>query len=73
MFPVELAEVGIASNDQLAHVLGASLMDHIDELDALTDEYNGTLKRITDLEGTVAELEAQNARFADIIKTLAKA
>ena len=67
MTPREIAELGTESPDRLAQVLGASLIDHIDELDALTDEYNGALKRIADLEGTVYEREAHNAYLRGMV------
>lgn len=73
MTPSELAEFGLASSDRLTQHLGASLQDHSDELELLYDSNKALTDRIDDLERTVAELEAQNARFADIIKQLGKA
>jgi hypothetical protein len=70
---MDLAECGLESPDRLTRILGASLQDHVDEIDVLADAHKSALDRIRDLERTVDELEAQNARFADIIKTLAKA
>lgn len=46
LLPREIAELGIASQDRLAHVLGASLIDHIDELDDLTDAHNDALAQV---------------------------
>jgi len=74
MIPREIAELGTESPDRLAQHLGASLIDHIDELDVLTDEYNGTLKRISDLEThVVPDLEEQNARLRRTIDALESA
>lgn len=68
LLPREIAELGIASQDRLAHVLGASLIDHIDELDDLTDAHNDAIKRISDLEThVVPDLETQIERLRAII------
>lgn len=64
LLPRELAELGIASQDRLAHVLGASLIDHIDELDDLTDAYNDAIKLISRLGRKINELEQDYERLA---------
>ena len=64
LLPREIAELGIASQDRLAHVLGASLIDHIDELDDLTDAHNDALKLISRLERKLDELEQDYERLA---------
>lgn len=64
LVPREIAELGIASQDRLAHVLGASLIDHIDELDDLTDAHNDALKLISRLERKLDELEQDYERLA---------
>jgi len=73
MQPSELAELGLASSDRLTQYLGASLQDHVDEIDVLADAHKSALDRIRDLERTVDDLEARNAELAIVIKTLAKA
>lgn len=74
MIPREIAELGIESLDRLAQQLGASLIDHIDELDVLTDEHNAAIKRISDLEThVVPDLEEQNARLRRTIDALESA
>ena len=64
MTPREIAELGTESPDRLAQVLGASLIDHIDELDVLTDEHTEALKLISRLERKLDELEADYERLA---------
>tara|TARA_R110000868_G_C10896172_1_gene763967 strand:+ start:41 stop:256 length:216 start_codon:yes stop_codon:yes gene_type:complete len=64
MTPREIAELGIESPDRLAQHLGASLIDHIDELDVLTDEHTEALKLISRLERKLDELEADYERLA---------
>ena len=64
MIPREIAELGTESHDRLAQHLGASLIDHIDELDVLTDEHTEALKLISRLERKFDELEADYERLA---------
>lgn len=65
--PSELAEFGLASSDRLAQHLGASLQDHVDELELLYDGNKALTERIADLERTVHELEAHNAYLRGMV------
>jgi hypothetical protein len=72
LLPRELAERGLDHNaSRLEQILGASLIDHIDELDTLTDEHNDALKRISDFEThVVPDLETQVERLRGTIAAL---
>ena len=71
MDPAELAELGLASTDRLTQYLGASLQDHIQELELLHDGNKALTKRISDLEThVVPDLETQVERLRATIAAL---
>ena len=81
MDPSELAELGSASDDRLAQYLGASLTDHIAELELLHDgnkELTTCVNNlenhvVPDLETQVERLRATIAALEDAIKAKKKA
>ena len=66
--PNELAEFGITSKDGLAQALGASLADHIAELDSFTDLLTEAVYlTASNIESVAFELGALAAR-ADTLR-----